>query len=483
MTATSDFDRVVAAWLQADGPSDVRADVVDASLAAAGRVGPRRGLAATVLGPRAWPAPRRRLALTGLPPVVRVALLVAATLAALTGLVVAGAQLVRQSSPPAYRGVFVPAADMAFGRTNAVVVPLVDGRVLIAGGRDSTGGRGDVPADVFDPATGKLTTIPLDAPHGKEGGSGVQLPDGRVFMIVRDGNTTSSGAWLVDPATMASRQVPPGGFSNAPVFGVSPSLALLSDGRVLIAGGLDDVYAGRLRSSALIFDPATETFTPTGRMSRPRWRHSMTTLPDGRVLVAGGEGTFNPYNDTEDMKPALLGDAEIYDPATGTFAPTGDMPRVRGATLAVPLPDGRVVVLPRWGSFSEYRNGWEPPVLDDPASEAPVDIFDPATGTFSAVGSTPGSASTATLLGTNDMLLTGHGGIDNGPWRRWGGRATWSVILHPVDGRVEPGPAPRALFPAATRLADGRVLLAGGWEPPMADGWPGTDVPWVDIFE
>jgi hypothetical protein len=54
----------------------------------------------------------------------------------------------------------------------------------------------------------------------------------------------------------------------------------------------------------------------------------MAVLPDGRVLVAGGEGTFAPYNDAEDMNPDLLGDAEIYDPATGVLH--ADRPHVAG---------------------------------------------------------------------------------------------------------------------------------------------------------
>jgi hypothetical protein len=483
MTATADFDGVVASWLQGAGPTFVRNEVVEEALVKARRVGQRRGLAALVFGPAAWPSHRSRLLFAALPPMVRLAVLVALTLAALVGVAAVGAQLLRHPSPPAYRGVFVPAADMAFGRINPVVVPLADGRVLIAAGRDYLNGARP-PAEIVDPTTGDYGRIALEAPHGQGGGSGVLLPDGRVFMIVLDINTTSSRAWIVDPAGMTSRELrldrrP----INAPVFGVEPSLALLLDGRVLVAGGLNDVYGdgdANVRATALLFDPATETFTPTGSMTRPRWRHSMSTLPDGRVLVAGGEGWSVP----EDRSPPLLADAETYDPTTGTFTPIGSMPRVRGATFAVPLPDGRVVVLPRWGDFSGYRNMFEPPRLDDPESRAPVDVFDPATSAFSAIGTTLGPATAATALRTGDVLLVGYGQADQdgNPWTR-PTSSTWSAILDPATGRMAPGPAPRALFPAATGLADGRVLLVGGWEPTMREGWPGTAIPWVDIFE
>jgi hypothetical protein len=488
MTASTDFDLLVASWLQVDGPSDIRADIVDASLAAAGRVGQRRGLAAAVLGPEAWPAQRRRLSLARLPPGVRLGMLAALTLAALVGVAAVGAQLLRElrsePSPPPYRGVLVPARDLAVGRTNPVLVALADGRVLVAAGSDLLNGARP-PAEIVNLATGEREEIALEAPHGQEGGSGVLLPDGRVFMIVRDGNMTSSGAWIVDARTMTSRELPraPGEFSNAPIFGVEPSLALLPDGRVLVAGGRDDVYSDGLRSSALLFDPATETFSATGSMTRPRWRHSMATLPDGRVLVAGGEGTFAPYDDVEDRNPDLLDDAEIYDPVTGTFTPIGSMPRVRGATLAVPLPDGRVVVAPRWGQFSEYRNFMEPPRLYDPESRAPIDIFDPATASFSASGTAPGPATAATALRTGEVLLVGHG-QDEDDGNPWTGRTlgAWSAVFDPASGRLEPAPVPRAWFPGAARLADGRVLFAGGWDGALG-GWPGTAAPWMEVFE
>jgi hypothetical protein len=63
---------------------------------------------------------------------------------------------------------------------------------------------------------------------------------------------------------------------------------------------------------------STGTFTATGDMTTARVGHTATLLLDGRVLIVGGDKT---------------GTAELYDPATGTFTPTGKGPR---GTEAVP---------------------------------------------------------------------------------------------------------------------------------------------------
>ena len=57
---------------------------------------------------------------------------------------------------------------------------------------------------------------------------------------------------------------------------------------------------------------ASGTWSPTGSMSAPRYGHTATLLPDGRVLVSGGSPDGS----------SALGSAEIYDPALGTWSPT-----------------------------------------------------------------------------------------------------------------------------------------------------------------
>src|ERR1035437_10286982 len=88
---------------------------------------------------------------------------------------------------------------------------------------------------------------------------------------------------------------------------------LLSDGRVLIAGG-DNGRGGvgvGVVASAELYDPKTGAFSATASMATGRDLHTATLLSDGRVLIAGG-----------DIRGSTAASAELYDPKTGAFSAT-----------------------------------------------------------------------------------------------------------------------------------------------------------------
>jgi hypothetical protein len=227
-------------------------------------------------------------------------------------------------------GKFGPAGSMATALEDATATLLPDGRVLIAGGdRAIPGGNGIEPvasAELYDPKTGKFSrTGSMTTPRDSQ--TETLLHDGRVLI---SGGTSSqpemgtqlASAELYDPKT--------GKFSATGSM-TTPrdqhTATLLSDGRVLIAGGTDD-------NSAELYDPATGTFSPTGSMiTGPMGGHTATLLQDGRVLVAGG------YDSLE-----TLFMAQLYDPATGTFSVTGSMTERRDGQNATLLKDGRVLM-------------------------------------------------------------------------------------------------------------------------------------------
>jgi galactose oxidase-like protein len=123
--------------------------------------------------------------------------------------------------------------------------------------------------------------------------------------------------------------------------------------RCWLAGGMN----GGTVTSAEVYDPATGNWTPTDSLNVPRWRHAATLLSDGKVLVAGGLAG----------NQSSLADAEIYDPATGTWTVTGSLNNARCLYTAMLLSDGRVLAAggKTTTAFSRPRN-FSIPVLPLP---------------------------------------------------------------------------------------------------------------------
>jgi len=160
----------------------------------------------------------------------------------------------------------------------------------------------------------------------------------------------------------------------------------LADGNVLVIGGDRKLAVGWAYSAtAELYDPATQTFTLTGSMSRARDYHTATTLSGGKVLVNGG------YGETGGTETA-----EIYDPALGTFSPTGSMAIKRAwSHRSTALATGQVLVT---GGADR-----------DIVSLAIAELYDPITGKFSPAGrmAIARGNHTATLLGDGSVLVAG----------------------------------------------------------------------------
>jgi hypothetical protein len=334
---------------------------------------------------------------------------------------------------------------------------LNDGTVLITGGADISTSSTNVETwtprapELYDPPTGAFRTTGSMV-TARVGTTATLLPNGRVLVTggVDDRGTTLSSAELYDPKTGE--------------FSVTGSMAgaraghtatRLKDGRVLVAGGVADSSETPARTSAEVYDPTTGRFTSAGTMVTMRELHTATLLADGRVLIAGGvTSQVRPLESDPATYGTVAGDssgsswipadtAELYDPASGTFSPTGSLrilssERFVGHTATL-LADGRVLLM---GSMS-----------------LPAELYDPQSGAFSESGPSTNTWTQATVTPLPSGLVLIAGGFDV----HEGGVAGAELYDPKTDtySPTVPMATPR-YGAAAALLPDGRVLILGG---------------------
>jgi hypothetical protein len=243
-------------------------------------------------------------------------------------------------------------------------------------------------AEIFDPSTSTFTPTG-NMTSARSGHTATLLANGKVLLA---GGFAGNGNWpataeLFDPATGMFTAT---GIMSA--LGPGQTATLLSDGKVLFAGGGVVVGTDLVpTATAEIYDPATGIFTPTGNMNVPRVGHTATLLANSKVLIAGG-GTGG--------SASLTATAELFDEATGLFTPTGNMVTARFDHTATLLTNGKVLLT---GGFSG---------LSSDLSSA--ESFDPSNGTFTIAGNMgiQRIGHTATLLNNGEVLITGGNNLD-----------------------------------------------------------------------
>jgi hypothetical protein len=234
-------------------------------------------------------------------------------------------------------GTFTATGNMGTAQSNHKATLLNNGKVLITGEAIEPSGTSANP-ELYDPITGTFAATEYYADKSntswnEESGLSVAttalLPNGKVLIAAEP------TAELYDPASSAfsfTGQMTANILGEKPVWIADRLATLLTNGKVLLAGGEEGNYGSPL-ASAELYDPSTGNFTAIGNMTRVREGHTATLLRDGTVLIAGS-----------DFGPIAIASTELYDPAIGRFTATGDMtsPRVwHNATL---LMDGRILI-------------------------------------------------------------------------------------------------------------------------------------------
>jgi hypothetical protein len=337
-------------------------------------------------------------------------------------------------------GTLAETAPMRRPRAAHTATPLVDGRVLVAGGFVTKGDPAG--AELYDPATGRFDALPAMV-HTRHSHTATRMSDGTVLIAggYSDSGEPVSDAELFDPRVRrfvrtASMAMPRAG----------QVAVLLGNGSVLVAGGVGPDW--RFLSSAELYDPTTKRWQQTGEMTEARESHAAVRLLDGRVLIVGG------HRDRR-SNIVLHASTEIYDVATGRFRRSGTMQVRRHKHDVVMLRDGRVLVT----GGSDER--------DDQGVYNSTELFDPATERFT-MGPTMlrgryKHAGSGVLLPDGSILLAG-GAVE----------AERFDAVHRAFTLVEGSSRMAGQFSAAALLRDGGVLITGGYgggTGPRATAW------------
>jgi hypothetical protein len=164
------------------------------------------------------------------------------------------------------------------------------------------------------------------------------LVNNKVLITRSTDNLRENHADIYDPTTGSFARTgdlvdySPDRYPWGQIPGLYPSAVLLPNGKVLIAGGAEDVV---ISSTAELYDFATGAFAGTGAMAAAigYWQ-ATALLPDGKVLITG-------------ESPGRDGTAELYDPITGTFSAPFDSQSQEGHAATL-LPDGTVLLSGGW---------------------------------------------------------------------------------------------------------------------------------------
>ena len=277
--------------------------------------------------------------------------------------------------------------SLNIGRESHTATLLPNGKVLVAGGWNDLNGPLDS-AEIYDPSNGTWSSA-ANLNTVRFWHTATLLQNDKVLVVGgSDENAPLKSAEIYDPATGMWSVT---GSIIAARYGHTATL--LENGKVLIVGGSDDGDLASTLASAELYDPATGAWSVAANLSAATIFHTVTLLPDGKVLVAGG------YN----WPPVSLSGAELYDPATGTWSFTRSLSRRSGHTATL-LPSGTVLVA---GGYDWNRR----------ASLNSAELYHSAAGIWDGTTNlnTPRDGHTATLLTNGKLLVAGGLLVEGGP--------------------------------------------------------------------
>jgi N-acetylneuraminic acid mutarotase len=337
---------------------------------------------------------------------------------------------------------WIRAASMTSARVGHAATLLANGNVLITGGATGLGVfpiEAPASAEIYHPASNSWTAVaPMQVARRMH--SSIRLHDGRVLVV--GGTSLAPGYWLSAAQLEQAEVYDPQrndwafvGMGLPPVSGQTATL--MPDGTVLVTGG--NTQPGFAATGAELFDPATNHWRPTTwPMATPRYGHTATLLPDGKVLLMGGYTTQSqPSGGFVYPASELLTTSEMFDLRGNIWVAVGFSRIARFEHTATLLRSGTVLVV-----GSAY------------ASNADSQIFDPKnTEQWASTGrQMDRSLHTATMLADGRVLIAGGFGV---------GSPTTAWIFSAVPGISTPSGYPPLLLAAAAGVLLTLLIIVG----------------------
>lgn len=241
-------------------------------------------------------------------------------------------------------GNWTSTGSMSTGRSGHTATLLANGKVLVTGGVTSgSSGVLNSISELYDPtsgtwaATGSMLTGRMD--H-----TATLLADGKILVTGGTATVSIASAELYDSTTGIWTAT-----GNMTSTRRLHTATLLANGKVLVAGGETlNFQSETFLNTAELYDPTTGSFVSTGNLTTERIKHGSILLSDGMVLVAGGIGIGPPR--------AVMASAELYNPTTGAWSKIVDMPIANEGFSANLLPNGAVLISAGFGDAEIFRH-------------------------------------------------------------------------------------------------------------------------------
>jgi len=250
------------------------------------------------------------------------------------------------------------APGMAFARWYPTVTALPDGRALVTGGETNCSGCNATIPEVYNPTTSSWTLL---------NGASLNLPYYPHMFVLPDGRVLNTST-AISPVPTRILNVQTQSWTTVDASSSDGGSAVMyRPGKILKTGTSNDPGSSSRPSAATAYvldmTNASPAWTQIPSMNSARTYHTTVLLPDGNVLVTGGNQSTNSID-----KSTAVFQAELWFPSSQTFTRLASMviPRLYHST-ALLLPDGRVLVAGGGRTFS----------APDPSDTLNAEIYSP----------------------------------------------------------------------------------------------------------